>query len=76
MDEGQHAFARLPEREHQLLLSIAQQPENRLTLAYTPAGTIVGLSLEQKCSIAWFCQDLRVTSYLADSIFYPINDKY
>jgi hypothetical protein len=41
-DEGLRAFARLPEREHQLLLSIAQQPENRLTLAYTASGTIVG----------------------------------
>lgn len=41
-DEGLHAFARLPEREHQLLLSIAQQPENRLTLAYTTTGKIVG----------------------------------
>lgn len=41
-DEGLRAFARLPEREHQLLLSLAQQPENRLTLAYTASGTIVG----------------------------------
>lgn len=41
-DEGLRAFARLPKREHQLLLSIAQQPENRLTLAYTASGTIVG----------------------------------
>jgi len=41
-DEGLRAFARLPEREHQLLLSIAQQPENRLTLDYTASGTIVG----------------------------------
>src|SRR5437764_13330116 len=41
-DEGLRAFARLPEREHRLLLSIAQQPENRLTLAYTASGTIVG----------------------------------
>jgi hypothetical protein len=41
-DEGLRAFARLPEREHQLLLSIAQEPENRLTLAYTASGTIVG----------------------------------
>ena len=41
-DEGLRAFARLPEREHQLLLSIAQQPENRLTLAYTGSGNIVG----------------------------------
>jgi len=41
-DDGLHAFARRPEREHHLLLSIAQQPENRLTLAYTATGTIVG----------------------------------
>jgi GNAT superfamily N-acetyltransferase len=42
VDEGLRAFARLPEREHQLLLSIAQKPENRLTLAYTATGKIVG----------------------------------
>lgn len=41
-DEGLRAFARLPEREYQLLLSIAQQPENRLTLAYDASGNIVG----------------------------------
>ena len=41
-DEGLRAFARRPEREHQLLLSLASQPENRLTLAYTATGTIVG----------------------------------
>lgn len=41
-DEGLLAFARLPEREHQLLLDLARHPENRLTLAYTPAGKIVG----------------------------------
>ncbi len=41
-DEGLRAFARLPEREHQLLLSVAQKPENRLTLAYTATGKIVG----------------------------------
>jgi acetoin utilization protein AcuA len=42
VDEGLRAFARLAEREHQLLLSLARQPENRLTLAYTAAGKIVG----------------------------------
>src|SRR5215467_14389529 len=42
VDEGLRAFARLPEREHSLLLSIAQKPGSRLTLAYTAAGTIVG----------------------------------
>ncbi len=41
-DEGLRAFARLAEREHQLLLSLARQPENRLTLAYTATGKIVG----------------------------------
>jgi GNAT superfamily N-acetyltransferase len=41
-DEGLRAFARLPEREHALLLSLAQQPENMLTLAYTATGKIVG----------------------------------
>jgi hypothetical protein len=41
-DEGLRAFARLPEREHALLLSLAQQPETMLTLAYTAAGKIVG----------------------------------
>jgi GNAT superfamily N-acetyltransferase len=42
VDAGLRAFARLPEREHNLLLSIAQKPESRLTLAYTAEGTIVG----------------------------------
>ena len=42
VDAGLRAFARLPEREHQLLLTLAGKPENRLTLAYTPAGKIVG----------------------------------
>jgi acetoin utilization protein AcuA len=42
VDEGLRAFARLPEREHHLLLSLAGQPENRLTLAYTATGKIVG----------------------------------
>src|SRR5271157_1788752 len=42
VDEGLRAFARLPEREHQLLLTLAGKPENRLTLAYTATGSIVG----------------------------------
>jgi GNAT superfamily N-acetyltransferase len=42
VDDGLHAFARLPEREHKLLLSIAQRPESKLTLAYTAEGAIVG----------------------------------
>ena len=41
-ERGLHAFAHFPEREHQLLLGIAEDPECALTLAYTPAGEIVG----------------------------------
>ncbi len=41
-DSGLRAFARLPEREHQLLLDIAKSPDCELTLAHTPAGEIVG----------------------------------
>lgn len=41
-DSGLHAFARLPEREHQLLLDIARSPDCALTLAHTPGGEIVG----------------------------------
>jgi GNAT superfamily N-acetyltransferase len=41
-DAGLCAFARLPEREHQLLKKIAMQPESILTLAYTQQGAIVG----------------------------------
>ena len=41
-DSGLHAFTRSPEREHQLLLSIAKSPDCELALAHTPAGDIVG----------------------------------
>jgi acetoin utilization deacetylase AcuC-like enzyme len=41
-DAGLHAFARLPEREWQLLLNIAKSPDCALALAHTPAGEIVG----------------------------------
>jgi GNAT superfamily N-acetyltransferase len=41
-ERGLHAFAHLPEREHQLLLGIAERPDCALTLAYTPGGEIVG----------------------------------
>ena len=42
VDDGLHAFARIPEREHSLLLSIARRPQSRLTLAYTAGGMIIG----------------------------------
>ena len=41
VDGGLRAFARLPEREHQLLVKIAKRSDCRLTLAYTPEGVIV-----------------------------------
>jgi GNAT superfamily N-acetyltransferase len=41
-DRGLHAFTHVPEREHQLLLGIAERPDCALTLAYTPGGEIVG----------------------------------
>ena len=41
-DTGLHAFARRPEREHQLLRTIAERPDSKLTLAYTTYGVIVG----------------------------------
>src|SRR5690349_12546233 len=41
-DRGLRAFARLPEREHALLLGLARRSDSRLALAYTPAGEIVG----------------------------------
>src|SRR5579883_3500456 len=42
IDAGLRAFARLPEREHQLLLSIARRPDCALSIAHTPSGEIVG----------------------------------
>lgn len=42
VDEGMHAFARLPEREYQLLISIARRPDCALAIAHTPEGAIVG----------------------------------
>ena len=41
-DVGLRAFARLPEREHQLLRKIAEHQDSILTLAYTKQGVIVG----------------------------------
>ena len=40
-DSGLHAFARIPEREHELLLNIAKSPDCALALAHTSKGEIV-----------------------------------
>jgi hypothetical protein len=37
-----NSFARVPEREHQLLLDIARSPDCALTVAHTPTGEIIG----------------------------------
>src|SRR5258707_15582278 len=42
IDDGMRAFARRPEREHQLLVNIAGRGDSALTLAYTSEGKIVG----------------------------------
>ena len=41
-DNGLRAFARLPEREHALLLGLSQRTDCLLALAYTDAGEIIG----------------------------------
>ena len=41
-DSGLRAFARLPEREHTLLLGLARRSDCRLALAYNVTGEIVG----------------------------------
>jgi acetoin utilization deacetylase AcuC-like enzyme/GNAT superfamily N-acetyltransferase len=41
-DSGLRAFARLSDREQQLLLGIAKSPDCDLTLAHTPTGEIIG----------------------------------
>lgn len=58
-DTGLRAFARNPEREHQLLLHVARQPECRLALAYTPDGKIVGQMTLAPVDDWW--QDLKQT---------------
>src|SRR5712691_1014609 len=52
-DKGLCAFARLPEREHELLLKIAKRLDSMLTLAYTPAGEIVGQVTIVPCEDWW-----------------------
>ncbi len=41
-DQGLRAFARLPEREHQLLINISKQSDCALALVHTDTGVIVG----------------------------------
>lgn len=41
-DKGLRSFARVPEREHKLLLDIARSPDCALTVAHTPTGEIIG----------------------------------
>jgi acetoin utilization deacetylase AcuC-like enzyme len=41
-DRGLNTFARIPEREHELLLGIARSQDCALTITHTPSGIIVG----------------------------------
>lgn len=52
-EKGLHAFARFPEREQQLLLSITKRPNCALALAHTPAGEIVGEVTIAPADIWW-----------------------
>ena len=52
-DTGLRAFARLPQREHALLLSIAQRSDSALTLAHTSTGEIVGQVTLVPCEAWW-----------------------
>lgn len=52
-DTGLRAFARIPEREHQLLQQIAARPDSMLTLAYTEQGNIVGQATLVPADESW-----------------------
>ena len=65
-DSGLHAFARRSEYEHQLLLNIAKRPDCALTLAYTPAGQIVGQVTIAPCEGWW--SELESTHEIAIEI--------
>ncbi len=56
-DDGLCAFARLPEREHALLLQLAQRPDSAVTLAYTPAQEIVGQATLAPADGTWAGND-------------------
>jgi len=56
-DSGLRAFARLPEREHQLLMNIARLPDSALTIAHSLSGEIVG-EVSLTPADAW-CQGLQ-----------------
>jgi acetoin utilization protein AcuA len=58
-ESGLHAFMHLPEREYQLLLSLAKRPDTKLTLAYTLSGEIVGQATLTPATGWW--QDLEFT---------------
>src|SRR5256885_12625309 len=68
-DRGLHAFTHVPEREHQLLLGIAERPNCALTLAYTPHGEIVG-QVTLAPADAWW-QGVATTSELAIEVSSP-----
>ena len=68
-DRGLHAFAHVPEREHQLLLGIAERPDCALALAYTPNGEIVGQVTLAPADVWW--QGVANTYELAMEVSTP-----
>ena len=62
-DRGMCAFARLPEREHQLLVEIARHPESMLTVAYNDEGEIVGEVTLASCEAWWQLPQQQVNVY-------------
>ncbi len=56
-DDGLRAFARLPEREHALLLHLARRPDTAVTLAYTATGAIVGQATLAPADGSWAGND-------------------
>ena len=68
-DRGLHAFTHVAEREHQLLLGIAEHPDCALTLAYTPTGEIVGQVTLAPADVWW--QGVANTYELAMEVSSP-----
>ena len=59
-DEGLHAFAHLPEREHQMLLSIAQQPVNRLISSRRAYNCcVISGRLSRRSTLSSSCKDWK-----------------
>ncbi len=63
-DPGLRAFARRPEREHELLLKIVDSEQGELILAYTAEGVIVGQLTVARAGAWWeqteICREVAI----------------